>query len=103
MPRKCPYCGKEVKYLTKHIKRNHPDKLGEAKTEETELGNTDQEKEKTTETKDKEENPQGETLEIKAPEGETSGKYHCVECGETIQKGAATCPGCGVSLDWSGI
>ena len=103
MPRKCPHCGKEVKYLTKHIKRNHPDKVGEAKKEETEVENNDKDKETNAETGDNQENPKGETLDIKAPEDATSGDFHCIECGASIQKGTATCPNCRTSLDWSAV
>jgi len=83
MAKKCPHCGKEVKYLTKHIKRNHPDKVGDQDQE-----NQDQENQ--------------DTLRIKPPPGGGSAvNYHCVECGQdNIKKGTAECPACGAALDW---
>ena len=33
----------------------------------------------------------------------TQGRYHCIDCGGDITKGAAQCPHCGTTLDWSAV
>lgn len=93
MQETCPYCQKKVKRLKTHIRMAHPEKL------DPPPGN----KEPTVKTP----GVRVETLEIKSPtekvETAAESGYHCVDCGEPVNKGQENCPKCGIQLDWSSI
>lgn len=88
----CPHCNKQVKNLKKHIKRMHPDQVGQGEQPGSE-----------TKVKTK-----GKKLELKTPLKKSLDKaieqgYHCVDCGGPLTKGQTPCPGCGATLDWRGL
>lgn len=81
----CPHCNKQVKNLKKHIKRMHPDKVGQGEQPETKKG------------------LQFEVKKPKEPAEPAASGYHCVDCGGPLEKGQAVCSNCGARLDWSAI
>ena len=63
---KCPHCGKEVQRLDQHIRLAHPEIDDQGNGGQGIAG--------------------GQNLELDpAPSGDQL--YHCVDCGETVQKG----------------
>jgi endogenous inhibitor of DNA gyrase (YacG/DUF329 family) len=85
----CPHCHKTVRDLKAHITRLHPDIEAEAGAEA--------EAETSAEAAGR--------LEVKPPAGgagEAAG-YHCIGCGQKLNKGQTPCPGCGEELAWESL
>jgi len=86
----CPHCHKQVKDLKGHIARKHPEVATKEAIQSTSVAKST-----------------GKKLELdikvkpKAPPAVTT--YHCIECGNKVERGQNSCPQCGALLDWSQI
>jgi len=79
----CPHCNVQVKDLKGHIARKHPEKVDNTEIVEPKSA------------------PKAQRFEIKPDtKKENEAVYHCVDCGGSLTKGVAQCPGCGTNLDW---
>tara|TARA_Y100000310_G_scaffold310316_1_gene355396 strand:+ start:2041 stop:2340 length:300 start_codon:yes stop_codon:yes gene_type:complete len=87
----CPLCGKEVKSLTGHLKRQH--------LESTANMPGVHRPEHTAELKDADTAEVYKTLEVTAPPT-AAAIYHCIGCGGSLTPNQTPCPACGEDMAW---
>jgi len=101
----CPKCQLQVKDLKGHTARIHdkkPARIPRESESEAPQGQLNSAPEQVA-------RPAARRLELEKPvaaprtKEETPAGYHCVDCGGSISKGQANCPGCDCALDWGAV
>lgn len=86
---KCPECGKELK--NKASLRSHKAKYHKALDDDDRID-------------DDADQDDSDVLDIDdADDDADDAEYFCQNCKADVQKGTATCPSCGLQLDWTGL